>query len=74
LNAANWKSTPSVGEILVDELQLERMVRCRGHQRGDLQRGLRPVPTLRELLHQGRPLLAHVDVEVQHVDVAFSLP
>jgi hypothetical protein len=70
LNAANWKSTPSPDEILVHELQLERVVRRRGHQRGDLQRGRRPGAALHELLHQRRPLLAHADVEVQHVDAA----
>ena len=56
------------GEVLVDELQLERVVRRRRDQCGDLERRCRAA--LRELLHQRRPLLAHADVEVEHVDAA----
>ncbi|VAI11248.1 unnamed protein product [Triticum turgidum subsp. durum] len=57
-----------VGEVLVDELQLQRVVRRRQHQCGHLERGAGAA--LRQLLHQRRPLLADADVEVEHVDAA----
>uniref|UniRef100_A0A804LBX9 Uncharacterized protein n=1 Tax=Zea mays TaxID=4577 RepID=A0A804LBX9_MAIZE len=55
-----------VGQVLVDELQLQRVVRRRGHQCGDLERGARAAAG--QLLHERRPLLADADVQVQHVD------
>ncbi|OQU93466.1 hypothetical protein SORBI_3001G541166 [Sorghum bicolor] len=61
-----------VGQVLVDQLQLQRVVvvrlRRRGHQCGDLERGAGARTAARQLLHERRPLLADADVEVEHVD------